>query len=214
MSYNNKTIETIKREATRVFGIDYMNYLSKAVNLSVKHLTSYFEYHARYCISAHFYEQFLPAFEDENFAKNIIMSPFDIIEITEDYRSGDIEYIVIQFRDGKEYRLAFWDAKKVPNLHIIDLFKKGKPTFFSGYATKDEVENWAAVLKKCDELGFDFFDVFQDQLNFLNQSPVYSCPLAAGTSKKWARLIYEDRSQAARFIQIKKDKTKNTTFMY
>lgn len=214
MSYRNKTVDTIKREATRVFGIDYMNYLSKATNLSIEHLESQFAYHARSYLHAHFYEQFVPAFEDENFAKNIIMSPFDIIEITEDYRSGDIEYIVIQFRDGKEFKLAFWDGKKVPNLHLINEFNNGKPTFFSRYATKKEVENWKFVLENCDRLGFDFFDIFQEQLNFLNQSPVYNCPLGAGTSKKWARLIYKERSQSARFIQIKKDRTKNTTFMY
>ena len=214
---------TLIAELKKKHGDNWLHVLSKSSHYSEEYITETLEYHKNSHLPKHLEEDFLSAIDID---ESIINSHFEILEIVEDYRSGDINYIVIKFKDV-EIKLDFYNGKMVPTLNdCFNYLNNQKATgafahmrFSQEKHSLKSVENWQSVLQTCEDENISFITELQNQLNYLNKAVVYAAPCRLNRTcsiqsmKNSARLLYVDRSQKARYIQVSAHGTENLTFL-
>ena len=95
---------TLIAELKKKHGDKWLHVLSKSSHYSEKYIAERLQYHKNSHLPKHLEDDFLSAIDIDD---SVINSHFEILEIVEDYRSGDINYIVIKFKDV-EIKLDFF----------------------------------------------------------------------------------------------------------
>ena len=205
---------TLIAELRKKHGDNWLHVLSKSSHYSEKYIAERLQYHKNSHLSA------------IDIDDSVINSHFEILEIIEDYRSGDINYIVIKFKDV-EIKLDFYNGKMVPTINnCFNYLNNQKATgafahmrFSQERDSLKSVENWQSVLQTCEDENISFITELQKQLDYLNKAVVYVAPsrlnrtCSIQSMKNSARRLYVDRSQKARYIQVSAHKTENLTFL-
>lgn len=224
MRTNNMTSgNRFKQQAQQKFGKNWLHVLSKASSFSEKFIADLLERTGSYGLHEHHEKDLRIAFDAD---LSIINSRFEITEIVEDYRSGDINYLVIKF-DDSEISLDFYKGKKIPTIEDCENYfnhqRQTGPFIYLQHSREKNkaksVESWQSVLQACKDEEIDFLSELQAQLDYLNEAIVYRAPsrlnraCSIQSMKNSARRLYEDRSQNSRYIQVSAHNTENLTFI-
>ena len=218
------TPECFSSKVKALHGNNWLHALSKVTCFSESYIAEKLDYHKNYDLPTHFENELSRVFSE--FDDQIINSKFEIVEILEDYRSGDINYLKIKFRNSL-IDLDFYNGKMVPTLEdCSNYLEKGVKTgsfyhlcYKKGIDNKKSVERWQSVLQTFAEEEMDFLNELQNQINYLNKAIVYRAPSklrSRGSIEKFkerALLLYKDRSQSARYIQTTAPENQNLTFL-
>ena len=194
------TYETLCKKLRELYDSRWILALSKYTGYSEEFLVNLFNQNNSYFLHDD-YECFLEIIDDAEKIKHVndvLLSPFHITKITDNYKNGKIKFLDCLFFKEK-LRLNF---EKYNTIH------SNIPTL----ETKRLDKNWKAFLTICEREELNPLDMIQLQIDWLNDLPVYNSILREGASDLAAVSLYFDRSQKTRYIKQKDSYNHNRTF--
>ena len=205
------TPEFILEHAVKLYGENWLHVLSKVSYFSRQYIVDTLNDHLanRDPFPDEFIKPLQKAFLDQNadYINSVILSRFEILQITSSTVHNTIEFIKIMI-DGVVIHLDFFDQLKTPSKNeCLKTMRSDKDGIFklSDFPTAKEefcsAEKWLSVLQTLEGEDLKFSRLLKDQLNYLSDVTAYKAPNSFGTNVPRLTQLYGKKNKNQRYIK-------------
>lgn len=205
------TPEFILEQAIILYGENWLHVLSKVSYFSRQYIVDTLNEHLanKDPLDKDFIQPLQNAFLDQNaeYINSVILSRFEILQITNSTIQNSIEYIKIMI-DGTVIHLDFFDQIRIPSkIDCIKTMQSDKVGLFklSDFDTVKEefncAERWLSVIETLESEDLKFVRILQEQINYLSGAKFYKAPNSFGVNISRLTQLYGKKNKNQRYIR-------------